>query len=46
MDPDRFPGKARRYKITAYGTLVLETDAREEKITLATEQELTNALLR
>jgi ABC-type uncharacterized transport system involved in gliding motility auxiliary subunit len=46
VDPDRFPGKARRYKITAYGTLVLETDTREEKITLATEQELTNALLR
>ncbi len=46
VDPDRFPGKARRYKITAYGTLVLETDTREEKITQATEQELTNALLR
>ncbi|MBW1740006.1 MAG: GldG family protein [Deltaproteobacteria bacterium] len=46
VDPDRFPGKARRYKITTYGTLVLETDTREEKITQATEQELTNALLR
>jgi ABC-type uncharacterized transport system involved in gliding motility auxiliary subunit len=46
VDPDRFPGKARRYNITAYGTLVLETDTREEKITQATEQELTNALLR
>jgi ABC-type uncharacterized transport system involved in gliding motility auxiliary subunit len=46
VDPDRFPGKARRYKITAYGTLMLETDTREEKITQATEQELTNALLR
>ena len=46
VDPDRFPGTARRYKITAYGTMVVETDAREEKITQATEQELTNALLR
>ena len=46
VDPDRFPGKARRYKITAYGTIVVETDAREEKITQATEQEVTNALLR
>lgn len=46
VDPDRFPGKARRYKITAYGTLVLETEAREERITRTTEQELTNALLR
>lgn len=46
VDPDRFPGEARRYKITAYGTMVLETDTREEKITHATEQELTNALLR
>jgi ABC-type uncharacterized transport system involved in gliding motility auxiliary subunit len=46
VDPDRFPGEARRYKITAYGTLVLESETREEKITQATEQELTNALLR
>ena len=46
VDPDRFPGKARRYKISAYGTLMLETETREEKITQATEQELTNALLR
>jgi ABC-type uncharacterized transport system involved in gliding motility auxiliary subunit len=46
VDPDRFPGEARRYKITAYGTLVLESETREEKITQATEQEVTNALLR
>ncbi|MBN1844002.1 MAG: GldG family protein [Deltaproteobacteria bacterium] len=46
VDPDRFPGKARRYKITTYGTVVVETGAREEKITLADEQKLTNALLR
>ncbi len=46
VDPDRFPGKARRYNITAYDTLMLETDTREEKITKITEQELTNALLR
>lgn len=46
VDPDRFPGKARRYNISAYGTLALETEAREEKITGASEQELTNALLR
>jgi len=46
VDPDRFPGEARRYKISAYGTLVLGSETREEKITQATEQELTNALLR
>ncbi len=46
VDPDRFPGEARRYKITSYGTLVLETGMREEKILLANEQKLTNALLR
>ncbi len=46
VDPDRFPGEARRYKITAYGTLVLESETREQKITQPTEQELTNALLR
>ena len=46
VDPDRFPGKARRYKITTYGTVVVETETREERITLADEQKLTNALLR
>ncbi|NVM20948.1 MAG: GldG family protein [Desulfobacterales bacterium] len=46
VDPDRFPGKARRYKITTYGTLVIEREAREEKITQANEEKLTNALLR
>lgn len=46
VDPDRFPGKAKHYKVTAYGTLVIETDSREEKIAHATEQALTNALLR
>ncbi len=46
VDPDRFPGKARRYKITTYGTLVVETQSREEKITQANEQALSNALLR
>jgi ABC-type uncharacterized transport system involved in gliding motility auxiliary subunit len=46
VDPDRFPGTARRYKITTYGTLVVETQSREEKITQANEQALTNALLR
>jgi ABC-type uncharacterized transport system involved in gliding motility auxiliary subunit len=46
VDPDRFPGKARRYGITAYGTLVAETQTREEKLAQTQEQKLTNALLR
>jgi ABC-type uncharacterized transport system involved in gliding motility auxiliary subunit len=46
VDPDRFPAKARRYGITAYGTLVMETETREEKLAQTQEQKLTNALLR
>lgn len=46
VDPDRFPAKARRYKITAYDTVVIEIEAREEKLTQTDEQKLTNALLR
>jgi len=46
VDPDRFPGKAKRYKITTYGTMVIECGTRDEKITELSEEKLTNALIK
>ena len=50
VDPDRNPGLARRYGIQTYGTVVLETkikdQIKEEKLTGAEEEKLTNGLVR
>jgi ABC-type uncharacterized transport system involved in gliding motility auxiliary subunit len=46
IDPDRNPGVAKRYGITSYGTIVLESGAKEEKVLAADEENLTNALLK
>jgi ABC-type uncharacterized transport system involved in gliding motility auxiliary subunit len=46
VDPDREPGLARRYGIDAYGTVVLETEAKSEKVNDAEEEKLTNALVK
>jgi ABC-type uncharacterized transport system involved in gliding motility auxiliary subunit len=46
IDPDRNPGLAKRYGITSYGTIVLESGAKEEKVLTADEENLTNALLK
>jgi ABC-type uncharacterized transport system involved in gliding motility auxiliary subunit len=46
IDPDRNPGLAKRYGITSYGTIVLESGAKEEKVLMADEENLTNALLK
>jgi ABC-type uncharacterized transport system involved in gliding motility auxiliary subunit len=45
-DPDREPGLARRYGVETYGTVVLETKARSEKVLDATEEKLTNGLVK
>ncbi len=37
---------AHRYEIESYGTIVVESGGREEKVTEATELEITNAILR
>ena len=37
---------AKRYGITSYGTIVLESGAKEEKVLVADEENLTNALLK
>jgi ABC-type uncharacterized transport system involved in gliding motility auxiliary subunit len=46
VDPDRDPTLARRYGIESYGTIVLETKTRSEKINDAEEEKLTNGLLK
>jgi gliding motility-associatede transport system auxiliary component len=46
VDPDREPGLARRYGVESYGTVVLETKAKSEKVTDAEEEKLTNGLIK
>jgi gliding motility-associatede transport system auxiliary component len=46
VDPDREPGLARRYGIESYGTVVLETKAKSEKVADAAEDKLTNGLIK
>ncbi|MBI4245904.1 MAG: Gldg family protein [Candidatus Rokubacteria bacterium] len=46
VDPDREPGQARRYGVEAYGTIVLETKERSEKVLDAEEEKITNALVK
>jgi ABC-type uncharacterized transport system involved in gliding motility auxiliary subunit len=46
VDPDREPGLARRYNVETYGTVVLETKDKSEKLTDAEEEKITNGLVR
>jgi len=46
VDPDSDPALARRYGVESYGTIVLETKARSEKVLDAEEEKLTNGLLK
>lgn len=47
IDPDREPGIAREYNISAYGTIVFESETgKTEHITRVTEEALTNAVVR
>jgi gliding motility-associatede transport system auxiliary component len=46
VDPDREPGLARRYGVESYGTVVLETKTKSEKVTDAEEEKLTNGLIK
>ncbi len=45
-DPDRSPGLARRYGIETYGTLVMQSGDKSEKVLDAEEERLTNALVK
>ncbi len=46
VDPDKNPGRAKSYEIKNYGTIVLETSEKYEKIIDSTEEALTNALVK
>src|SRR5438132_8747206 len=46
VDPEKKPGVTRQYGITRPDTAVLESGKQETRITSASEQELTNALIR
>ena len=46
VDPDREPALARRYAIEQYGTVVLETKTKSEKVSDAEEEKLTNGLVK
>lgn len=46
VDPDKEPTRAKQMGIRKYGTLVLNTDNRENKIEEVNEEKLTNALIK
>ena len=46
VDPDKNPAVTKQYGVTTYGTIVLESGFKETKIQNATEENLTNALLK
>jgi ABC-type uncharacterized transport system involved in gliding motility auxiliary subunit len=46
IDPDRNPGLAKHYGITSYGTIVLESGDKDDKVLVADEENLTNGLLK
>lgn len=46
VDPDRYPLKAQQYKVNTYNSLVLERGDRFEKVYLAEEEKITNALIK
>jgi ABC-type uncharacterized transport system involved in gliding motility auxiliary subunit len=46
VDPDREPALARRYAVESYGTVVLETKTKSEKVLDAEEEKLTNGLVK
>ena len=46
IDPDKNPAVTKQYGVTTYGTIVLESGSKETKVQNATEENLTNALLK
>jgi len=46
VDPDREPAMARRYAVESYGTVVLETKTKSEKVADGEEEKLTNGLVK
>ena len=46
IDPDRNPVKANKYKIDSYGTIVVESNGRQERVYMGDEERITNAILK
>ncbi|MGH9748437.1 MAG: Gldg family protein [Candidatus Polarisedimenticolia bacterium] len=46
IDPDKNPADVRRYNITEYGTLIVESGQQEARTTTADEESLTNAIIK
>lgn len=46
IDPDKNPGLVKRYGVTQDGTTVIEAGDKESRITTATEEDVTNALIK
>ena len=46
IDPDKNPGLIKRYEITQDGTTIIECGDKENRITAATEEDFTNALIK
>jgi len=46
VDPDTHPAEAKRYGITEYGTVVVESGKQESRVNAPDEESLTNALIK
>lgn len=46
VDPDKKPGITKKYDVKSYGTIVVECEDKLEKINTASEEEITNALIK
>jgi ABC-type uncharacterized transport system involved in gliding motility auxiliary subunit len=46
IDPDKNPGEAKRYGVTEYGTIVVESGKQESRVKTPDEESLTNALIK
>ncbi|MBM3285339.1 MAG: hypothetical protein FJY81_05650, partial [Candidatus Aminicenantes bacterium] len=46
IDPDKNPGLVKRYEINQDGTTILECGDKENRITTASEEDLTNAIIK
>jgi ABC-type uncharacterized transport system involved in gliding motility auxiliary subunit len=46
VDTDKEPLKTREYKVDTYGTIIVEYMGRTERVTMDSEQDITNALIK
>jgi ABC-type uncharacterized transport system involved in gliding motility auxiliary subunit len=46
VDPDKSPGEVKRYGITEYGTIVVESGKQESRVNTADEEAITNAIIK